>query len=795
MAHRATIAEAQEQPDSDAGFLVAAHEAVGPQNADAAEIPLTFGGYKVVKELGRGGMGGVYLARQLSLDRNVALKVIAPRWARDPTFLARFTREAYAAAQLVHHNIVQIYDLGAEKEVNYFSMEFVDGQTLAELIQTSGAVPPEVAASHILQAARGLKVAHDHGMIHRDIKPDNLMLSRHGIVKVADLGLVKTSVEPAAEPQLEDGDKPPAGPSERAGDDEESSPNITRVNRAMGTPAYMAPEQARDAAPCRTACRYLFTGMYTLRHGHRTTAISGQDRDGADHKACRRARRTARASGRLRAQSAVGYYSKDGRQGSQGPLCDDRRRNRRDSSPFWDSLALRHFGRKKPRLLKCRCRLSLHRRRRGWRNGPSLASYSRVARVFSWRLVAGWPGLAQNLLGIGILTPFAYAIVNGFARHTPVYSKVRQFFQEGGPSERVAAIACLGLVVLVILKLHVLLTTVFLVVSAMVLALLAHFLINRNLDQERREPLERIQGMLKSARLRGIDEETLRRFIEERCGPRWDAVQNALFGDEGHLITLGRWGQTEWARARPKLVVWRDAVLSWIEAQLRARAGDRARRYLQHLEELSLKAQGLSFLEARRKARSLPMLWSRKLESCARRACATRAAMASLSSEETRLRLFEKLREAAERPEQILGSMERGLLARRSAESLVALVGPRVRFFAGLALILGNLLWMFQNSLTDSDIPTKPLWLPLVPSLFTGVFRDLNSAVAGLILVGSALVSGWGISLVVVPAAAVALLGTTIGLPASLCLVAALILAALGFFVERPQTSSKPGVD
>jgi serine/threonine protein kinase len=156
-------------------------------------------------------MGAVYLARQSSLNRDVALKVMATQWARDPTFLARFTREAYAAAQLVHHNIVQIYDFGAEKDVNYFSMEYVEGQTLAELIQTEGVVPPEVAVSHILQACRGLKVAHDHGMIHRDIKPENLMLNRYGIVKLADLGLVKVAGGEAAASPTAAGGTPPTG--------------------------------------------------------------------------------------------------------------------------------------------------------------------------------------------------------------------------------------------------------------------------------------------------------------------------------------------------------------------------------------------------------------------------------------------------------------------------------------------------------------------------------------------------------------------------------------------------------
>src|SRR6202012_5773343 len=120
------------------------------------DIAGTLGGYAIVNKLGQGGMGSVYLARQLSLDRNVAVKVMAQKWADDPQFVARFTREAYAAAQLTHHNVVQIHDIGAQHRTHFFSMEFVKGQSLGDLVRRSGRVDPEVAAGYILQAARGL---------------------------------------------------------------------------------------------------------------------------------------------------------------------------------------------------------------------------------------------------------------------------------------------------------------------------------------------------------------------------------------------------------------------------------------------------------------------------------------------------------------------------------------------------------------------------------------------------------------------------------------------------------------
>lgn len=135
------------------------------------EIPSRIGGYQVVRLLGRGEMGPVFLARKLSLGRDVALKVMKPRWASDPTFVARFTREAFAAAQLVHHNLVQIHDFGEESGTQHVSVEFVDGPTLTELVERDSKLDAEVAAGYLLQAARGLKFAHDQQMTRRPARP------------------------------------------------------------------------------------------------------------------------------------------------------------------------------------------------------------------------------------------------------------------------------------------------------------------------------------------------------------------------------------------------------------------------------------------------------------------------------------------------------------------------------------------------------------------------------------------------------------------------------------------------
>ncbi|MEL6106469.1 MAG: protein kinase [Planctomycetota bacterium] len=207
-------------------------------SGDSSTIPAKLGGYRILRMLGRGAMGAVYQARQVSLDRDVALKTIRGRLANNPTSLARFTREAYAAAQLTHHNVVQIYDFGEDNGQHYFSMEWVRGGTLSDLVREKGCIDPKLAAGYIAQAARGLQFAHRSGMVHRDVKPGNLLLSEDGVVKVADLGLVKIPDE--LDPESS-GDEMASTGSRQSGT------QVTLQGSAVGTPAYMAPEQSSDA--------------------------------------------------------------------------------------------------------------------------------------------------------------------------------------------------------------------------------------------------------------------------------------------------------------------------------------------------------------------------------------------------------------------------------------------------------------------------------------------------------------------------------------------------------------------
>ena len=176
-----------------------------------------FHGLRIEELLGRGGMGFVYAAKHLHLERRVALKVVAPELARDPEFVERFKREARALAALSHPAIVAVHDFGFERDLPFLVMEFVDGTTLRALISKK-VLPPEEALRIVPHLCEALEYAHNRGVVHRDIKPENILIGRDGRVKIADFGLAK----------LKTGDR------------------LTHTDAVMGTPHYMAPEQVES---------------------------------------------------------------------------------------------------------------------------------------------------------------------------------------------------------------------------------------------------------------------------------------------------------------------------------------------------------------------------------------------------------------------------------------------------------------------------------------------------------------------------------------------------------------------
>jgi|GEM_PF-3533609 hypothetical protein len=179
-------------------------------------------GYRIEGLLGLGGMGQVYRATQLSMNRGVAYKVLSPKLAGNPRFRERFLREARAAGRLHHPNLIAVHDVGEADGMMYFSMELVKGASLASVLKQHGKSPESRALEIVRQVLEALRIAHAAGIVHRDIKPDNLMITAQGMVKVADLGLSLS-------------------------DENDEDAYTTQAGTLMGTPNYMAPEQGRDA--------------------------------------------------------------------------------------------------------------------------------------------------------------------------------------------------------------------------------------------------------------------------------------------------------------------------------------------------------------------------------------------------------------------------------------------------------------------------------------------------------------------------------------------------------------------
>jgi hypothetical protein len=770
-------------------------------------IPQEIGGYKIIKELGRGAMGAVYLAKQVSLDRDVALKVIQAQWANDPTFIARFTREAYAAAQLNHHNMIQIYDLGSAGDVNYFSMEFVRGQTLSELIEKAGKLDPDVAIGYVLQAARGLEFAHNHGMVHRDVKPANLMVNENGIVKVADLGLVKT---PQTDAQ---GDAPNSAeaisrdtPAKRTLST--ATADVTLANVAMGTPAYMAPEQAENAAGVdhRADIYSLGCTLYVLLTGrppfegasalevitkHRSEPVVRPDvlvkripKQLADITLKMVAKRPEDRYATLREvirdlEQYLGISS-------AGPFSP-----REEQVQVLEQAAGAFQA---APLAKLRLPII----------GGFLAT---TVLVLVISLLAGWLFLAGGMLGLIVMTGLIYFVYSGWLERTYLFDKFRELLAVA----RWTDWATWGVGALV----FVLLLFVFgqfwswlgftLVAAAGALAY--YYLIDRRLAAQRAEPLRKLNELLRSLRLKGIEEASLQQFVAKYSGDQWEELFEASFGYEAKLEAREQYGRGEQGRRRSRFRAWREPLVRWMADRIRAAKETKARKHLTQVEERNLTAQGLQPMQARRQAQRMA---EAMVEAAA-------AEAAEKKAESQQVDPGEAVRQKRERARQLLADARAGLVASQRAKGpawlapVRFLLGPQVRFLLGCLLLVGFGLWAQEHtavqldsqtlsnlgnvsSISDvqdavkidtSKMGTKPLGIPLVGWLFD----SYNPGIAGAVLVFLGMFRGWKMSLYALPAAAIIVLGPSLGIPDFgltggsyyLTAGAGLAIAALGF--------------
>lgn len=708
----------------------------------AAGFPEVLAGYKIVKPLGHGGMGDVFLATQLSLNRAVAIKTIRSQYANNPVMLSRFTREAYAAAQLTHHNIVQVYDMSEDRGIHFFSMEFVEGCPLDQLIKRNK-LDHRTAIGYTLQAARGLLFAHEHGMVHRDVKPANLLLSQHGLVKVADLGLVKTRDSADIAQSAE-------SPSIKSAFDSQA----TLAGESMGSPAFMAPEQCDDAATVdhRADIYSLGCTLYMLLTGrppfqgataeevmrkHRSAEVEPPNQlDASIPPAI--AALTVKMLAKQREERPSGLPEVISQLEQQLEQGGSPRARFADAMQNW-ALQFRS-----PRLAAYRPKIV-------W------ALYGACGVMALLLLVQFQFTLAFSAISVPIVATIAYGLASGLTEQDFLTQQLRELvFASRWTDYGIWLLTALALVGFIyITQLYVLA----IVVATLGVGAAVAFVygIDRPLVQQRAAALAGAKAIVRQMRLEGMDEQDLQRLTAESCGEWWEELFERLFSYKAKMDTRSWMLEHRDGFRFHKHAVWRDKLVALIRARLDELDQARQRARVRKLELARLTAEGHTSAQARKLADEEAQRMTEQI--VALRTSAREFANADAQRRRD-LKQMVTLSRSSKRA-RVSGVREWLSWLQRIA------LGGRTRFALGACLLTLGMLWLNHNhvfdtlqqtvsneSVTDlsvadlnslgsqlsSGLSSRASYepLPYLPGFLGGLLGCLGTSVAGLLLLVTA---------------------------------------------------------
>ena len=738
-----------------------------------AKAPRALGGYRVGAILGAIRAGTAFRATARATGRAASLAILRPRWAADAGFVARYAREAHASAQLSDPNLARVIGFGVDRGTAFAASESPAGHPLSDPARGRAGLDRTARAAAILQAARGLRRAHEEQVFHRDLTLDRILIDEDGMVRLAGVGLgltPETPVAPAVAPvALEGTPAPPPSPPSAAAARED----VAALGRALRS--LLAGDGGGRAVP---------PGLAEV--SRRMAGEGGAD-PYADLGAATRA---------LEAEL-----------GLAGPFAPAEAESAEFEAAAADFEA--------PPLAGVRPMIAL--------------GVSAILGLFVLLLIMRGRFLpALGAVAFATLAAASLAAFRGIGGRSPVFDRAREWLLGGDLGDRLTALATVALAVGTLAFAGLLGVWIFLAGLAVGLAAAYHFALDRTVDRERGPAVDRARAVLRNLRRRGVAEADVRRFAATRAGRRWEELYEALFGYDALREARRRWSADAGGRRRPRHAPWRDPAIDAVDGLLASRRRERDLALFAAIEERGLEARGINLLTARRRGRRIAEATVALGEQYRR----SPDGSVGLPLMNAMLRATERPEEFLASPEIAEAA---GPPAWREALAAVARVafGPRARFLAGGVLLAGFLVWLEQNRIVsvdeakravlsatedrekgaaeagdlgrkliasvqdvaDAKAETRPLEIgPLPPGLARRI-DGFGLGVGGLILVLSAATPGPRMAAFALPAALVAAFAArasdpgsrTLGVASLAALAVAAGLYALGVVLGRSR--------